>query len=299
MLGTIEQTHVVELLDAIASQDGKRVLACVADLDERVPDYHGVLAEIAAILQRVALIQAIPDFALDEADDAEALQRLAQAFTPEDVQLNYQIALVGRRDLDMAPDARGGFEMVLLRMLAFQPAREGNGEAPTAPVRSRPTTAARAASVSQSTAPATVTQKISPPTRRDSGDVADKWAQIVSQLGLQGPVSQLAAHCSLVSKDGAVVRLMLDPNGEPFRRPTLEDKLTQALTAHFGETIKLDIEVGAGPQSATIDTPAKRQQAQVQDKLQAAKVAIENDPNVQAMRDIFGATVQPESIKPN
>src|SRR5215831_17428949 len=93
MLGTIEQTHVVELLDALAARDAKRLLACVADLDERVPDYQSVLAEMAAFLQRAALFQAVPDMQLDEADDTEALRRVSAALTPEDVQLCYQIAL--------------------------------------------------------------------------------------------------------------------------------------------------------------------------------------------------------------
>jgi DNA polymerase-3 subunit gamma/tau len=286
MLGTIEQTHVVELLEAIAARDAKRVLACVADLDERAPDYQGVLAELAALLQRVALLQSVPDFMLDDAEDAEALARLAKAFSSEEVQLNYQIALIGRRDLDLAPDARGGFEMVLLRMLAFQPVRDTPGEQPAAATVLRPR-------------PATVTSAARPAVAIKVSDSGDDWARIVAQLGLQGPVSQLAAHCNLLGKEGARVRLLLDATGEPFRRPALEDKLAQALTAHFGESIKLDIEVGADAQSVAIDTPARRQQAQAQDRLQAARASIESDPNIQAMRDMFGATVQPESIKPN
>jgi DNA polymerase-3 subunit gamma/tau len=286
MLGTIEQTHVVELLAAIAARDAKRVLACVADLDERVPDYHGVLAELAATLQRVALMQVVPDFVLDEAEDAEAMLNLSKSFTAEDVQLNYQIALVGRRDLDLAPDARGGFEMVLLRMLAFQPAREGGAEiaVPTA------TVAVRSRATVSNPAPTSAPK---------AAGAGDEWARIVAQLGLQGPVSQLAAHCSLLGKEGARVRLLLDASGEPFRRPALEDKLTQALAAFYGETIKLDMEVGSDKVAATIDTPARRQIAQAQDRMQAARASIESDPNIQAMRDIFGATVQPESIKPN
>ena len=285
MLGTIKQTHVVELLDALAARDAKRILACVADLDERVPEYHSVLAEMAALLQRIALYQAVPDMTLDEAEDADALQRLAQAFTPEDAQLNYQIALMGRRDLDLAPDTRGGFEMTLLRMLAFQPAREGQLD--SAPP------AAGATSRSRPTASAAPT-KAKPIERSESGD---DWADIVAQLGLHGGVSQLAAHCSLLAKEGDRIRVLLDDSGEPFRRPALEEKLAQALTAHFAVNIKLDIEVAK--RSVAIDTPARRQQAQQQDRLAAARVAIDSDPNIQAMRDMFGATVQPESVKPN
>jgi len=297
MLGTIEQTHVVELLDALAAADAKRVLACIADLDERVPDYHGVLADIAAMLQRLALLQSVPDFALDEAEDADALQRLARAFSPEDVQLNYQIALVGRRDLDLAPDARAGFEMVLLRMLAFQPARESAAEMVATP-SARPR-----ASVASSTAPVAARAAVPiAPAVKATGPVdasADQWARIVSQLNLQGPTSQLAAYCTLLGKEGNRVRLLLDENGEPFRRPALEDKLAQALSAHFGEIIKLDLEIGDRSKTANLDTPARRQQVQAQDRLQAARASIAADPNIQAMRDMFGATVQPDSIKPN
>ncbi len=293
MLGTIEQTHVVELLEALAARDAKRLLSCVADLDERVPDYQGVLAEVAALLQRVALLQSVPDLPLDEDENPDAIKRLAQAFTAEDAQLNYQIALLGRRDLDLAPDARGGFEMTLLRMLAFQPARDGNAEPVTAPAASssRP----RSAPV-QVAAP--VADTVAPTAIRSASPIegGEDWAGTVAQLNLQGPASQLAAHCSLLSKENSRIRLLLDESGEPFRRPALEDKLAQALSAHYGVTVKLEFETGA--RSGAIDTPARRQQAQAQDRLQAARVAIESDPNVQAMRDIFGATVLPESVKP-
>ncbi|HYM35367.1 MAG TPA: DNA polymerase III subunit gamma/tau [Steroidobacteraceae bacterium] len=285
MLGAIEQTHVVEILDSLAARDAKRLLACVADLDERVPDYQGVLAEIAQLLQRIALFQAVPDMPLDEGDDADMLKRLASAMTAEDTQLNYQIALIGRRDLELAPDARSGFEMVLLRMLAFQPAREGQIES-IAPAQETPRVRTTTAVKSKSMA------------SNQTNSAGDEWARIVTQLNLQGPASQLAAHCSLLGKEGARVRLLLDDSGEPFRRPALEDKLAQALSAHFAVTIKLDIETSANGE-AKLDTPARRQQTQANDRLQAARVAIESDPNIQAMRDMFGATVLPESIKPN
>ncbi len=292
MLGTIEQTHVVELLDALAARDAQRVLDRVAELDERVPDYQGVLAEMAALLQRVALYQAAPNRSTDDAEDIEAVKRLAATLSPEDVQLNYQIAIVGRRDLDLAPDARSGFEMTLLRMLAFQPANE--------PMRTQP---ARPRVAQVAGAPAATRTAPEPKTAPDGGAIVnspttDEWVRVVAQLNLQGPASQLAAHCTLLSKEGNRIRLLLDESGEPFRRPTLEDRLVQALSAYFGATIKLDIEVGTGGQQTSVDTPARRQQVEAQDRMQAARAAIESDPNVQAMRDIFGATVQPDSIKP-
>ena len=299
MLGTIEQTHVVELLDALAARDAQRVLNRVAELDERVPDYQSVLAEMASLLQRVALYQAAPNRTLGEDEDDEAVQRLATAFSLEEVQLNYQIAIVGRRDLDLAPDARGGFEMTLLRMLAFQPAREAAAEsARTQPARPRAaqvSSAPAATRVAPSDAPSVAPSTGIP---ASTGPTGDEWVRIVAQMNLQGPTSQLAAHCTLLGKEGNRVRLLLDESGEPFRRPTLEDRLTQALSAHYGETIRLDVEMATDTHRRSIDTPARRQQADAQDRMQAARASIESDPNVQAMRDTFGATVQPESVKP-
>src|SRR5271154_5592111 len=122
MLGTIDRGHVGRLIDALARADGPGLLAEVRELDLDAPDYDRALVELAAFLQRVAIVQIVPEAALqDEEFDADSLTRLAQAISPEDVQLYYQIALGGRRDLAMAPEPRAGFEMTLLRMLAFRP----------------------------------------------------------------------------------------------------------------------------------------------------------------------------------
>ena len=134
MLGTIDRGHVTRIIDALARQDGPGLLAHVRDLDRDAPDYDRALIEMAAFLQRIAIVQIVPDAAQqDEEFDAEALTRLAGAISPEDVQLYYQIALGGRRDLAMAPEPRVGFEMSLLRMLAFRP--ETAEAAPGAAVR--------------------------------------------------------------------------------------------------------------------------------------------------------------------
>src|SRR5450432_290690 len=122
MLGTIDRGHVGRLIDALSRADGPALLAEVNELDRDAPDYDRALVELAAFLQRLAIVQIVPEAAQqDEEFEADSLTRLAQAISPEDVQLYYQIALGGRRDLAMAPDPRAGFEMTLLRMLAFRP----------------------------------------------------------------------------------------------------------------------------------------------------------------------------------
>ncbi|HSH29698.1 MAG TPA: DNA polymerase III subunit gamma/tau, partial [Thiohalobacter sp.] len=127
MLGTIEREFVYDLARALAAGDGRALLARVADAAERSTDFAALLAELLSVLQRIAVHQALPDGGLDEyADLPEVIAELAAAMSPEDVQLFYQIGLIGRRDLPLAPDPRGGLEMILLRMLSFRPAAAGS-----------------------------------------------------------------------------------------------------------------------------------------------------------------------------
>jgi DNA polymerase-3 subunit gamma/tau len=285
MLGTLDRTQVFEIVEALIARDAKKVLACVETLDERAPDYREVLADLAALLQKLALLQAVPDLQLDEAEDIESYKRLATALSPEDAQLFYQIAIVGRRDLELAPDVRGGFEMVLLRMLAFGVAdgAQVQASAPAAVVKS---VAAPAASPKPSTAPSKPAAA-APATAND-------WSAMVAQMNLQGMVKELAAHTTFAGRQGNKVQLVLDADGEHFRRPQLEEKLAQALSAYFGEPVRLELSVA----DRALDTLARQQKAAADDRVQQARAAIENDPNVRAMRDMFGATVTPDSVRP-
>jgi DNA polymerase III subunit gamma/tau len=283
MLGTVDRSQIHVIVNALAQHDARAILGAVATLDERAPDYKEVLAEIAALLQRTALLQAVSDLDLDDVDDVAAIRALSTALSPEEVQLFYQIALVGRRDLELAPDGRAGFEMVLLRMLAFTSteARSVSSSVSSPPVAIPAVKSGASAAASAPAMPRTAASETG-------------WTQIVAQLGLQGPVTQLAAHCVLVSRQPGRVQLALDADGEPFRRPILEEKLAQSLSGYFGEPMK--IEFMSAPKGVV--TPAREQRAAADDRQRAAEVSIESDPNVRAMRDIFGATVQPDSVRP-
>ncbi|MEO1576713.1 MAG: DNA polymerase III subunit gamma/tau, partial [Pseudomonadota bacterium] len=137
MLGTIDRRQVFKLLDALAAGDAPGAMSIVADMDQYAPDYAGVLADMATLLQRAALARAVPDTVGADTLDGEAIRALASAMGPEDLQLGYQIAITGRRDLGLAPDPRAGFEMILLRMLAFRPAGAADRAAPDAPAAAK------------------------------------------------------------------------------------------------------------------------------------------------------------------
>jgi DNA polymerase-3 subunit gamma/tau len=134
MLGTLDHGQVYDVLTALIDGDARSLLEAVRHLAEQGPDWSGVLSEILNVLHRVAIAQALPEGVDNGHGDRDRVLALAQALPAEDVQFYYQMGLIGRRDLPLAPDPRGGFEMVLLRMLAFRPADSDN--APRQPLKS-------------------------------------------------------------------------------------------------------------------------------------------------------------------
>jgi DNA polymerase-3 subunit gamma/tau len=134
MLGAIDQLEIHRIIDALIEHDGAKLLAQIARMGEYAPDYSGLLADILSLLHRVAVAQALPDGIDNSQGDRDEIMAIAGRLNREDVQLFYQIGLIGQRDLALAPDPRTGFEMVLLRMLAFVPNVEHTNSAIPAPV---------------------------------------------------------------------------------------------------------------------------------------------------------------------
>lgn len=121
MLGSIDQLEIYQIIHALIKADGQALLAQIARMGEYAPDYAGLLADILSLLHRVAVAQTIAEGVDNSQGDREAVMTIARDLSREDVQLYYQIGLIGQRDLALAPDPRTGFEMVMLRMLAFVP----------------------------------------------------------------------------------------------------------------------------------------------------------------------------------
>ena len=121
MLGTIDRQFVYGLIDALASGSGPTLLDVIASMSEQSPDYAGALADLISVLHRMAVAQIAPDTVTYQDGDSQRILELAKLFTAEDIQLYYQTALLGRKDLPLSPDPRSGFEMTLLRMMLFKP----------------------------------------------------------------------------------------------------------------------------------------------------------------------------------
>jgi DNA polymerase III subunit gamma/tau len=302
MLGTVARDHVLQLAERLAAADAAELLRYARSLDEWAPDYAQVLDELASLLARIALKQVVADFDGDDLYAPEALERLARAIPSEDVQLYYQTAIVGRRDLALAPDPRTGFEMVLLRMVAFRPeatsgsATSGSGAVARAvPARADSGGERPVRMAGPGPLPPRAAAGVSPASSHPAPSAQDQdWAAIISALELQGAARQLAAHCVLVGREGAVVRLALDPRSKFMRTAAVEERLAQALGKYYGQPVRLEFTAVA----AQAETPAQADQRASQEQAESARRAFESDPGVQGFRERFGATPLPETVRP-
>lgn len=310
MLGTIDRAQVLGLLEALADGDGPTLLERAGRVAEQGPDFAGVLAELITLLHRVALQQTVPAAAEDT-----VVTQLARRLLPEDVQLYYQMALLGRRDLPLAPDPRDGFEMVLLRMLAFRPAGAeraatgsgagdpGNERSASESVRAAigrpaptpprpPTPPARAPEIRESDPPPAPPAAVAPTPATLPAD-AD-WHSLVQALGLTGVLQQLALNSALVEREADAWRLSLDPACRGLHTKAREERLGQALAEYLGRPVRLSIEIV----EPAAETPAARRRREDAERHAQAEQSIHNDANVKAIVEQFDAEIAPDSIRP-
>jgi DNA polymerase III subunit gamma/tau len=301
MLGTVDRQQVVQLVRLLAAQDMDGLLALARSLEQWSPDYLQMLDELTSLLARVALHQAVGK-PYDEEDDvpAEVMAELAAALAPEELQLYYQVGLLGRRDLPFTTDQRSGFAMTLVRMLAFRPGTEPAAVPSAAgrpPLASARPAAAPAAASAQSPASAQPAAAAAPAQMAATLPLTPaNWTAIVELLGLSGLSRQLAANCAFDSRQGAQIKLLLDARSQTIRTPGNEQKLAAALTRYVGETVRLVIETAEASAPAT---PARERDRQADERMANARAALETDPNIQALRTQMGATIFPESVRPN
>ena len=318
LLGSIDRDLVFRVLDALLSQNAASVLSVVSGMAEQSIDFAGAITELISVLHRLAVAQAVPDAIDNSEGDRDRLLAIAAALTAEDLQLYYQMALHGRRDLPLAVDARSGFEMTLLRMLSFRPdttAPVGSGGARTprvaAPTAAQPATPSASTAVATSSAPqasvqqpaamvsATVIERpvVAPPaehpqSRLMAGDWSvEAWAQWVDRSGLTGAPLNLARHTYLHQQADTAWELRLSPQHQMLAGGQAFPPLQQALARDFpAQAIHLSL---VEPE---VETPIQRRQRLAAVRREAAETALRNDPVVKALETTFGARLLPESL---
>ena len=288
MLGTLGADLLWPLLERIVAGDGKGAMEEADRIASRSIALDTALEDLAAILHRIALAQAAG--APVGEDDAPRIAAMAERLDPARVQVMYQIAILGRRDLPLAPDEFAGFTMALLRMLSFA---DGSMQA-------RP--AASTASASKPSAPATparaalpVAAPAAPPRAPASAISFDgDWSAFVERTGLTGMAGMAARHAELGSFKNNHLELVVPESHRMYAEKAYIDKLKADLAPHFGEGFRLSVRVGA-----TAGTSVSAVKSREMEKRQAsAAEAIEEDPFVRTLVKDLGAEVVPSSIRP-
>jgi DNA polymerase-3 subunit gamma/tau len=288
MLGTIDRDHVLRLLRLLGQDDAKGIVEAIREIDEQFPNYGRLLEDLARDLQRIAVYQVVGTCDAEDDLKEEEYAELAAILSMEDVQLFYQAAILGRRDLHLAPDPRSGAEMTLLRMLAFRPVTAeaggsaGGGSSTKSSARNAPPA---------TRAPAAV--KASEPENPTATWAEPDWSALVTRIGCGGAVRLLASNCAYRGREGNTIYLGLDPRSESLLTKRRKEDLARKLSEHFGETLSVDIQLAADAG----ETPSQEESRLADERLEAARQSLEADPNVQALKDMFGAELKTDSIE--
>ena len=278
--------HIRPPITIVAAQarrdgDGAALLAVADRMAERSLAFDNALQDLGTLLHRVALVQAIPSAVAEDDPERAMLANLAVAFSAEEIQLLYQIALQGRQDIGYAPDDYAGFTMTLMRMLAFVPAGVAD-------------TVARKPAVAAPNRPQVAPPATSETSAKKKTALEGDWTSFIAGLPLAGMERMLAHNCELVSWQDGRLELRVAHAQRHLNSRAYQDRLQQVLEQNLGTRIKLEITVGAvdGKTVAAVRDREEKQQ------LSAAASAIESDPFVRDVIEHFDGRVVPESIKP-
>jgi DNA polymerase-3 subunit gamma/tau len=330
MLGAVDLDHLLSIVDALLAGDAAAMLQVADEMAARSLSFDAALQEMAALFTRLQIAQLAPQAIADDLPERARIEELAAALDPEFVQLAYQIAIHGRRELPLAPDEQAGFVMTLLRLHAFRPALASD-DPPARPsakaaisaersvARPSPASASRAvppdasSSVPSSSAtvarPAAASEEpvaVVPPLPMATAAVAavvpvpatpattGDWHEILATLKIGGMARELAQHCELRELQAGRITLRLAPAHRHLLMKPAQDKLQQLLAEHFGGPLQLAVELEA----TTGETPAASAQRDRRQRQDRAIAAVEQDGFVREVIEMFDATLIESSIKP-
>jgi DNA polymerase III subunit gamma/tau len=333
MLGAIDQSYLYDIIHALIQNNGEALIEKAQSMQMRNISFEAALNDLAIILHQIAMAQTVPDSIADDLPERAVLLELAQKLPPETLQLYYQIALLGRRDIGLAPDEYAGFTMSLLRMLAFAPIEKLEqkttannaprpvekheiiqsaatpvktviaGTAPEAPpvlVTSEGTTNIIVPSegTTNTIVPSEGTTNIIAPSEVGTNAFDGNWRGLIEQNLKLGLARELARNCEMMAFDENSISLRVATSQKHLVSASYQDKLSNAINDYFGKKIKLNFEIGA-ESHGEINTPAKQNATEKANIQSTATEAIMQDSFVQALMNDLGATIIPNSIKPN
>jgi len=308
MLGAIDQSYLFNLIQAVIDQDGQKVIEIAKHMDERNLSFEAALNDLANLIQIISVTQAIPESLEVSYLDRDQVIALSKKISAEQLQLLYQITILGRRDLYLAPDEYAGFTMTLLRMLSFAPQDALIAKNPAIAKNDVAHSEKKMESVAISKDVSSETFEIKKKievTHEIDEDISDKeiskeavpfngnWRELVDQLKL-GLVKALAQQSELVSFKNNEIILSIADEHKHLLNEAYQKKLELSLSEHFSQRIKLVI-----LQKGANNSPLKQKQEERSTLMKDTENAILQDQFVKSLLTEFNAEIIPSSIKPN
>jgi len=303
MLGAIDQSYLFNLVHAVIDQDGHKAIEIAKQMDERNLSFDAALNDLANLIQTISVTQAIPDSLEASYLDRDQVIALTKKISAEQLQLFYQITILGRRDVYLAPDEYAGFTMTILRMLSFTPQdsliAKNSTPAKTEPVNSTNKIETIVKSNDVSSEASEIKKKIEVDHQVDESILKEipafngNWRELVDQLKL-GLVKALAQQSELVSFKNNEIILSIADEHKHLLNETYQKKLELSLSDHFSQRIKLVI-----LQKGANNSPLKQKQEERSIIMKDTENSILQDQFVKSLLTEFNAEIIPSSIKPN
>ena len=299
LVGTVERERLFALLEALAASDTAAMIEALDRLAAEAADFEMLLGEVVETLGRMAALQVVPAGREDD-EDADALRALAARITPEALQLHYQIGIMGRRDLPYAPHPRAGFEMTMLRMAAFAPAREpatdrepGPSGAAAGPPGAKETPRPGSGVPDPGGPPAPSSEPPPPAPEAAAEELPlSRWTELCARLTLNGVTGQLAANCVVRGYTETTVDLGLSPEHAQLLTAGTQAKLESALRDYFGRPMRLRVDIA--PRSE--ESPADRGAREEKERVERASRELREVPDYQDLLTRFEG--EPRSVHP-
>ncbi len=292
MLGSISRDYLVRLFNALYDQQAATILNEARAVIEHNPDYQRVCAEMISLLQHVALYQSDPKLVNEDEFSENLLQKFSAGWSPEEVQLYYQILLQGRQDLLICPDEASGFEMLMLRLLAFAPQSEERVEPVEVKKKPELKTALKTEESCQAH-PVPDLEASNPTQSNATGAESLDWPGLAYDLELSGLAQEIVANSLLEFYRDGSFQLQLQPEIHELVTDLIKAEILQALEQKLGVSLHLDL-VATG--SIAGQTPLQAKMLRQQQERLAAIEAIKDEKMVKKLQHAFAAELDEASV---
>ncbi len=292
MLGTVPNEYLQKLMRAMVNKNAEEIMQCTHELAQLSADFNSLFEDIINVLHQSALLQAVPGIEDTIEQNKSLIEELSEKLQAEDLQLFYQIALMGKRDAYLSATAQSALEMTLLRMLSFRPAEVDSKKnfENRMPVESVPRR------TEEKNLSKELTSKVANISNfNDLAEIKESWSKLVENLNLQGVSYSLASNCSVNNIADNILNLNLTKQHEGIATENAKKKLESALQEYFDNSLILKIEITENHEN---ETPAMQQDRAKANKISKAEQTVEQDQVVQALKKQFGAEIIEGSVKP-